>query len=116
MVRHALETLGALTLRVVDEFGKIGIFAAQTTKHIFKPPLRTRLFVKEFYKLGVLSLTIVMISGLVPLAELGNFQSQLKSVTGGAGSYSMSFSHYDPVPSSVQQNLASDFSPRADDD
>jgi elongation factor G len=59
---------------------------------------------------------MVDISGLVPLAELGNFQSQLKSVTGGAGSYSMSFSHYDPVPSSVQQNLASDFSPRADDD
>jgi phospholipid/cholesterol/gamma-HCH transport system permease protein len=64
MVRHALETLGAVTLRIVDEFGKIGIFAAQTTKHLFKPPLRTRLFIKEFYKLGVLSLTIVMISGL----------------------------------------------------
>jgi elongation factor G len=58
----------------------------------------------------------VDISGLVPLAELGNFQSQLKSVTAGAGSYSMAFSHYDPVPSGVQQNLASEFSPRAEDD
>jgi len=59
---------------------------------------------------------MVDISGLVPLAELGNFQSELKSVTGGAGSYTMAFSHYDPVPANVQQDLAAAYSPRADED
>ena len=39
---------------------------------------------------------MVVISGLVPLSELENYQSQLKSVTGGTGSYSMELSHYDP--------------------
>lgn len=64
MVRNPIASLGAATLHIVDEFGKIGIFAAQTLRHVFTPPVRTRLFVKECYKLGVLSLSIVMISGL----------------------------------------------------
>ena len=63
MVRNPFAAVGATTLRIVDEFGKIGIFAGQTVRHVFTPPVRTRLFVKEVYKLGVLSLTIVMISG-----------------------------------------------------
>jgi phospholipid/cholesterol/gamma-HCH transport system permease protein len=63
MVRNPFAAIGAATIRVVDEFGKIGIFAAQTVRHIFTPPVRTRLFVKEIYKLGVLSLTIVVVSG-----------------------------------------------------
>ncbi len=59
---------------------------------------------------------MVVISGQAPLAELGNFQSLLKSLTGGAGSYTMSFSHYEPVPANVQQQLAAEFKPRADED
>ena len=51
----------------------------------------------------------------MPLAELGDYQSHLKSVTGGAGSYTMEFSHYDPVPASVQSQLASDFQPETED-
>ena len=47
----------------------------------------------------------IMIEGQVPLAELGDYQSQLTSMTGGAGSYSMEFSHYDPVPGDIQQKL-----------
>ena len=58
----------------------------------------------------------VNIDGQVPLAELSNYPSHLKSVTGGAGSFSMSFSHYDPVPGNVQQDLISQFSPGADED
>ncbi len=41
----------------------------------------------------------------VPLAEVTQYNSQLKSVTGGRGSYSMSLSHYDAVPSNVQQQI-----------
>ncbi len=49
------------------------------------------------------------IGGKVPLAELDDYQGRLKSLTGGQGSYSISFSHYAPVPASTQQQLASQF-------
>lgn len=49
----------------------------------------------------------ISISGKVPLAELDDYQGRLKSLTGGQGSYSISFSHYAPVPAGTQQQLAS---------
>ncbi len=45
------------------------------------------------------------ISALVPLAEISDYQSRLKSLTGGEGSYTMDLSHYDPVPARKQQDL-----------
>jgi elongation factor G len=45
------------------------------------------------------------ITALVPLAELNDYQSRLKSLTGGEGSYTMVLSHYDPVPPRKQQEL-----------
>ena len=50
---------------------------------------------------------LVSIAGLVPLSELNGYQSRLKSITGGAGSFSMELSHYEAVPPPVQQNLVS---------
>ena len=58
----------------------------------------------------------VSIEGQVPLSELGNYQSRLKSLTGGEGSYVVEFSHYDPVPPKVQQELAAAFRPREEED
>ena len=49
------------------------------------------------------------ISGLIPLAELDEYQGRLKSLTAGKGSYSISFSHYAQVPAQTQQQLASQF-------
>jgi elongation factor G len=48
---------------------------------------------------------MVVIKAQVPLAEVSQYNSQLKSVTGGRGSYSMSLSHYEAVPSNVQQQI-----------
>jgi elongation factor G len=45
------------------------------------------------------------ISGQVPLAELTDYQSRLKSLTGGQGSYHLALSHYAQVPPNVQQQL-----------
>jgi elongation factor G len=59
---------------------------------------------------------MVVIKAQAPLAELSQYQNQLKSVTGGQGSYSMSLSHYEAVPPQVQQQLVSQFKPRADED
>jgi len=47
----------------------------------------------------------VVVHGEAPLAELQNYQSQLKSMTGGAGTYTMEFSRYEPVPPNIQQEL-----------
>ncbi len=49
------------------------------------------------------------ITGEVPLAELNDYQSRLKSLTGGRGSYSIEFARYSAVPPTVQQQLASRF-------
>ena len=50
---------------------------------------------------------LVSIDGQVPLSELNGYQSRLKSITGGAGSFSMELSHYEAVPPPVQQQLVS---------
>ncbi|MGE3182065.1 MAG: elongation factor G [Phycisphaerae bacterium] len=57
-----------------------------------------------------------VITGTVPLAEVANYSSQLKSVTGGQGSYVMEFSHYDVVPPNVQQQITAKYSAKDDDD
>lgn len=57
-----------------------------------------------------------LIQAIVPLSEVTNYQSQLKSVTGGQGSFTMELDHYDPVPSHVQQQIAADFKPQEHDE
>ena len=48
---------------------------------------------------------MVVVKAQVPLSEVTQYNSQLKSVTGGRGSYSMTLSHYEVVPSNVQQQV-----------
>ncbi len=48
---------------------------------------------------------MVIIKAQVPLSEVTQYNSQLKSVTGGQGSYSMELSHYEPIPPNVQQQI-----------
>ena len=56
------------------------------------------------------------ISGIVPLSEIGNYQTQIKSITGGAGYFTIEFSHNDPVPAKVQQELVAAFKPGEEED
>ena len=44
-----------------------------------------------------------VIRAQAPLSEVMTYNSQLRSITGGQGSYTMELSHYDPVPGNVQQ-------------
>ncbi len=46
-----------------------------------------------------------VIKASVPMAEVTRYETELKSITGGQGSYSMEFSHYDVVPSHIAQNI-----------
>ena len=45
------------------------------------------------------------VSAEVPLAEVMTYNRTLASVTGGQGSYTIEFSHYDIVPPNVQQEI-----------
>ncbi|NQT00826.1 MAG: elongation factor G [Planctomycetes bacterium] len=47
----------------------------------------------------------IVVKAQVPLSEVTQYNSQLKSVTGGRGSYSMTLSHYEIVPPNVQQQI-----------
>jgi len=40
-----------------------------------------------------------------PLAEMLTYSTQLRSMTGGEGAFTMAFSHYDIVPPTVQQQI-----------
>jgi elongation factor G len=46
-----------------------------------------------------------VVKAQVPLAEMFKYASDLRSLTGGRGSYSMSFSNYEVVPSRVTQDI-----------
>ena len=48
---------------------------------------------------------IVCVKAQAPLAEVMQYNSQLRSVTGGQGSYTMELSHYEAVPGNVQQQI-----------
>lgn len=41
----------------------------------------------------------------IPMSELYQYSASLKSITSGAGTYSMQFSHYDVVPSHIAQRI-----------
>jgi elongation factor G len=49
----------------------------------------------------------VAVAGEVPLAEIADYASKLKSVTGGQGAYTIEFSRYAQVPPQTQQKLTS---------
>ena len=46
-----------------------------------------------------------IVKAQVPLKELHGYSTQLRSMTTGRGTYTISFSHYDPVPPEVQVRL-----------
>ncbi len=48
---------------------------------------------------------MAIIQALVPMAEILTYQADLKSMTGGEGSYSLEFDHYDPVPPHIQKQI-----------
>ena len=59
---------------------------------------------------------LACIRATVPLAEVATYSSQLKSVTGGQGSYMMELSHYDVVPPNVQQQIVAAHKPKGEEE
>lgn len=46
-----------------------------------------------------------VVKAIVPMAEVLKYASDLRSMTGGRGMFTMKFSHYDEVPAHLQDNL-----------
>jgi len=57
----------------------------------------------------------VTVTADMPLSSLSDYHTELKSMSQGQGSFTMEFSHYDPVPHAVQQQLEKDHKPKGDD-
>jgi elongation factor G len=51
---------------------------------------------------------MLIIKGQAPLSELEGYATQLKAITGGEGNYTIEFSHYEAVPTNIQQHLKSE--------
>jgi elongation factor G len=51
-----------------------------------------------------------------PLGELQNYSNELKSITGGSGSYSMDYSHDENTPAHIQQEVIAAFGGHKDED
>ena len=49
--------------------------------------------------------SLQVIQADIPMAEITTYATELNSMTGGQGSYTIEFSHYDVVPSTVAQSI-----------
>ena len=49
-----------------------------------------------------------ILKAVVPMSEMLDFEPSLTSITGGRGSFLMEFSHYDEVPSHLQQKIVAE--------
>jgi elongation factor G len=58
----------------------------------------------------------LMIRAQAPLAELTDYPTELKAMTGGQGRYSLDLSHYEPVPPPVQKQLSEAWKPHVEED
>jgi len=58
----------------------------------------------------------LVIKAQAPLAELTDYPTELKAMTGGRGRYSLDLSHYEPVPPPVQKQLAEAWKPHVEED
>jgi elongation factor G len=52
----------------------------------------------------------------VPLREVTTYSRTLSSITGGMGSYTMEFSHYDSMPSNIQHDVIAKATMKEDED
>ena len=57
-----------------------------------------------------------LIRGTAPLSEVADYAGRLRSMTGGAGSFTMEYSHDEPTPANVQQEVIASFQPHSDED
>jgi phospholipid/cholesterol/gamma-HCH transport system permease protein len=68
---NQVSALGNRSAKAVQHLGGMAVFALAMAAHAIRPPLRVPAFMRELYKIGVLSLIIICISGLAVGMVLG---------------------------------------------
>ena len=64
---------------------------------------------------GMLSADTCLIRAQAPLGELQNYSNELKSMTGGTGSFVMEYSHDEQAPPQIQQEVVAAYRPKEED-
>ena len=59
---------------------------------------------------------MVLVRAKAPLSEMNSYSAQIKSMTGGQGSYVMDYSHDERTPPNVQAEIIAAFKPHSADD
>ena len=57
-----------------------------------------------------------MIKAAAPLGELQNYSTELNSLTAGSGTYTIDYSHDEPTPANVQQEVIAAYQPQEAED
>ncbi len=57
----------------------------------------------------------MIVAGQAPMSELSAYQARLNGLTGGEGRYTLELSHFEPVPPSVQTQLAAQYKVREEE-
>ncbi|HEX3727034.1 MAG TPA: elongation factor G [Pirellulales bacterium] len=108
----AFKTAGSMAFRNVFQQAKPGILEPIVTLHVTVPggklgDISSDMSGRRGRVLGMDSAggDMQTVSAVVPLAEVTTYARSLSSITGGQGSYTMEFSHYDLVPGNVQKEI-----------
>jgi len=108
----AFKTAGSMAFRNVFQEAKPGLLEPIVNLHITVPnhkvgDINSDMSGRRGRVLGMESAggDLQTITVVVPLAEVTTYARSLSSMTGGLGSYTMDFSHYDVVPGQVQKAI-----------
>ncbi len=108
----AFKTAGSMCLRNTFQQAKPSLLEPIVTLHVTVPTgnigdINSDMSTRRGRVLGMENAGGGMqtVSVLVPLAEVMTYARSLSSITGGQGSYTMEFSHYDIVPGNVQREI-----------
>ena len=108
----AFKTAGSMAFRNVFQEAKPSLLEPIVTLHITVPnnkvgDVNSDMSGRRGRVLGMEAAggDLQTVSVMVPLAEVTTYARSLSSMTGGQGSYTMEFSHYDVVPGNVQKAI-----------
>lgn len=108
----AFKTAGSMAFRNVFQEAKPALLEPIVTLHVTVPSskvgdVNSDMSGRRGRVLGMESAggDLQTVTALVPLAEVTTYARALSSMTGGQGSYTMEFSHYDVVPANVQKSI-----------
>ena len=108
----AFKTAGAMAFRNVFREAKPGLLEPIVNLHVTVPSgklgdINADMSGRRGRVLGMESAggDLQTVTAQVPLSEVTTYARSLSSMTGGQGSYTMDFSHYDVVPGNVQREI-----------